>query len=288
MTARFEEAFTSPAYSMSVESIDAGRVTVRTEFLPLLRANGLDSFESVMRFEGGKVFRNFPGRRTVRLELKARNGKVEAIFLKRYESNYLSLFGRLLRLVRWPGAGDEAQREWEMIQAVAGCGIQTAVPIALGQAGGKGHAIRSFLMTAEISKAEEGSTYASRLNPLRRRAFLLRVAELARRFHSAGFVHKDFYLGHVLVSENEGKADLFLIDLQRVTEPCCFGDRWRTKDLGGLAYSMLNAGARRTDLMACFLAYLGQAELRREDKRTIRRILPRVARLQRRRPKYDG
>ena len=38
-------------------------MTVAGDFLPLLRANSLDSFEQVMAVPDGKVFRDFPGRR---------------------------------------------------------------------------------------------------------------------------------------------------------------------------------------------------------------------------------
>ena len=68
-----------PHHPLSVETIDNGRLIVAAGFLPLLRANGLDSFEQVMALPGGKVFRDFPGRRTVRLELKTDGGGTQAV-----------------------------------------------------------------------------------------------------------------------------------------------------------------------------------------------------------------
>ena len=56
---------------MKTELLDQDRITVASDFLPLLRANGLETFEQVMALAGGKVARDFPGRRTVRLELRA-------------------------------------------------------------------------------------------------------------------------------------------------------------------------------------------------------------------------
>ena len=85
-------------------------MTVASEFWPLLQANSLDSFEKVMALSGGKIVRNFPGRRTVRLELKSSDGANQGVYLKRYETGYLSAGRRLLRLLRWPGAQDEALR----------------------------------------------------------------------------------------------------------------------------------------------------------------------------------
>jgi len=273
---------------MNADTIDNGRLVVAAGFLPLLRANGLNSFEQVMAFPGGKVFRDFPGRRTVRLELKTDGGGTQAVFLKRYESDYLSPGRRWLRRLRWPGMEDEAGREWQMIQQVRALNIRTATPVALGQETAGGAATRSFLMTVEIPGAVEGIAWAEQLPVRERRQFLLEVTELAQRFHAAGLVHKDFYLGHVLVSRGAGGPELFLIDLQRTVRPCCFRARWVAKDLGALAYSMYNAGGSRVDLLRCCLAYCGQPELGAPEKRIARTVLRRVARLRTRQPRHDG
>lgn len=273
---------------MNAETIDNGRIVVAAGFLPLLRANGLDSFEQVMALQGGRVFRDFPGRRTVRLELKTESRGTQAVFLKRYESNYLSPGRRWLRHLRWPGTEDEAGREWQMIQQIRALSIRTATPVALGQETTGSAATRSFLMTVEIPNAVEGIAWAEQLPARERRRFLLDVADLARRFHAAGFVHKDFYLGHVLVSRGAGEPELFLIDLQRAVRPCCFRARWVAKDLGALAYSMYNAGGSRADLLRCYLAYCGQPGLGDPEKRVARTVLRRVARLRERQPRHDG
>ena len=175
---------------MKTESIDHGRVLVAAEFASLLRANGLDSFEAIMSLAGGRVARNFPGRRTVRLELKTDAGVVQAVYLKRYEAGYLSGFRKLLRWLNWPGAGDEAMQEWQALHAVQALEIPTAVPIAVGQERVGGLVRRSFLMTAEIAGAVEGHTWMAALPTEERRQFLRRVAMLARRFHGAGFLHR--------------------------------------------------------------------------------------------------
>ena len=93
---------------MAAELLDHGRVQVAPQFVPLLRANGLHSFDAIMSLTGGRVARDFPGRRTVRLELPTPHGGTQALFLKRYEADYLSGFAQLLRWLRWPGTSDEA------------------------------------------------------------------------------------------------------------------------------------------------------------------------------------
>ena len=275
---------------MKVESgtIDDGRLTVASGFLLLLQRNNLDSFAKIMARTGGRLVRNFPGRRTVRMELPGEAGTSQGIYLKRYESGYLSLVGWWLRLLRWPGCQDEAQREWRMIQVARALGIRTAVPIAFGHEKRGGVVSRSFLITQEIAGGIEGHTYAETLPPAERRRFLLRVAALAQRLHRAGFVHKDFYLGHVLVVPGVAEPDLYLIDLQRMTRPCCFQSRWIAKDLGALAYSALKARASRTDLLRCYRDYCAPAPLGAREKALARRVLRRVARLRTRLPKHDG
>jgi hypothetical protein len=273
---------------MSVERMDEGRITAALEFIPLLRANGLDSFEQMMAFPGGTVVRDFPGRRTVRIELKTPTGATQSVFLKRYEPDYLSIGQRLLRFLRWPGADDEAMREWTMIRQVAACGIRTATPIAVGQRSSGGMVTRSFVMTEEIAEAVEGHVWMERLPAGERRRFLLRVAEMARRFHAAGLVHKDFYIGHVLVAPKTGEPALYLIDLQRVAQPTLFRPRWVAKDLGSLAYSMFNAGASYTDLLRALAAYRGQSELDAAGKRAARTAFRRLAWLRTRQPKHGA
>jgi heptose I phosphotransferase len=175
-----------------------------------------------------------------------------------------------------------------MIQQVRALGIRTATPVALGQEAAGTAATRSFLMTAEIPGAVEGIAWAEQLPARERRRFLLDVTELARRFHAAGLVHKDFYLGHILVSRGAGGPELFLIDLQRAVRPFCFRARWVAKDLGALGYSMYNAGGSRSDLLRCYLAWCGQPGLGDSEKRVARTILRRVARLRGRHPRHDG
>jgi len=273
---------------MKTESFDEGHMTVATGFGPLLDTNGLDSFEKVMAHSGGTVVRDFPGRRTVRLELITPNGDAVGVFLKRYEPDYLSAGQRLLRFIRWPGAGDEAMREWKMLRQVSSCGIRTARPIAVGQQSSGGIVSRSFVMTEEIGNAVEGQVWMERMPAGERRRFLLRVAGIARRFHAAGLVHKDFYIGHVLVAPNVTEPDLYLIDLQRVAKPVLFRSRWIAKDLGSLAYSIFNAGATYTDLLRAFLAYCQQSRLGPAEKRMARTAFRRLAWLRTRQPKHGA
>ena len=68
------------------------------------------------------------------------------------------------------------------------------------------------------------------------RRLIVQVAGIARRFHAAGFNHRDFYCCHFLVKETSpGRFDVRLIDLQRVQRRRWFRRRWIVKDLAQLA-----------------------------------------------------
>ncbi len=273
---------------MDTERLDQGRLLVAREFAARLRAGGLDTFAAVMTLEGGRVARDFPGRRTVRLEVPPSGGDTLAVYLKRYEANYLSPARRWLRKLGWPGCGDEAAQEWAALRTVRALRISVATPVALGQDCPGTGTTRSFLMTREIPGAIEGGVWLAQLPQPARREFLQRIAAMMRRLHAAGLVHKDFYIGHVLVSTEAGRVELFLIDLQRVTCPAWFFRRWRVKDIGAMAYSALNAGASRGQLMRAYLDYCGVKHLGAEHKRIARAALARVAWLRTRRPRHDG
>jgi len=275
---------------MTSTLLDQDRITVASSFVPLLRLHGLDTFEKVMQRPGGQVMRDFPGRRTVRLELPPAPGSPSAVFLKRYEAGYLSAGRRLLRRLGWRSAQDEARREWEGLATVRSLGIATATPVAFGQELQGGLVTRSFLMTAEIVGGVDGERYLRSLSAPERGPFLGRVAELAKRLHSAGWVHKDLYVSHVLVAPDSGSGaelTLFLIDLQRLIQPASWRVRWQVKDLGALAYSALKAGASPKDLLTAWQRYCGTKELSKAQRSEARRVLRRVAWLKTRTPKHD-
>jgi len=273
---------------MEIESLDHGRIQAAPEYGALLRTGGLDDFDRVMSRQGGRLFRDFPGRQTIRIELPTAIGGTVGVFLKRYEAGYLSAWGRLKRKIHWPGAEDEALREWETIQRVRTLGIMTAAPVAVGQEKRGGVVTRSFIMTEEIRGSVEGHLFVKNLDWKDRRRLFRRLGELTRRLHGAELIHKDLYLGHVLIVPRGDSPDLFLIDLQRVAEPCCFHERWRVKDLGAMAYSSLRAGATRADLMEFYQAYCETENLRATDKGLPLRVVRRVEWLAKRCPKHDG
>ena len=267
--------------------LDGGRLRVARAFVPLLRENGLATFDAVMAWSRGSLMRSVPGRSTVRIELKSPLGGSQVAFLKRYEPAYLTAGKRFLRFLHWPGTEDEALNEWQAIHALRAAGFNTAEPIAVGQSRSLGAVTRSFLLTAEIASGIAAHDYAHALEAPPRRQLALQVAELTRRFHDAGFVHKDCYLSHLFVVERAAGRTLFFIDLQRVAKPRWVRRRWLIKDLAQLAYSAQLAGATSRDLLAFAHTYFGRTNLTPADRRLLSSILRRVQALHRRGPRFD-
>jgi len=273
-----------------VEILDDGKLRVTEGFLPLLRANGLHSFDKIMACSGGTMMRSVPGRSTVKIELPRPDGGTQVAFLKRYEPEYLSSGKKLLRLLHWPGADDEALHEWNCIRVLRDAGFNTAALIAVGQERGAGIVRRSFLLTAEIAGGIAAHDYVRTLKVKARRELALQIADLARRFHGAGFAHKDHYLSHIFIVPSGSPTtapDYYYIDLQRLIRPRLFQTRWVIKDLAVLGYSALLSGATRADLMRFCHAYFQRSRLTADDRRLIRSVMSRVNGLRQRRPKYD-
>jgi tRNA A-37 threonylcarbamoyl transferase component Bud32 len=205
-------------------------------------------FERMMNLTGGEVMRSVPGRSTVRLTLDGR-----VVYLKRYEPEYYSWLDRMFRR-------DEAEHEWNMIHELQRAGFNVPRPVAFGRRG-----LRSFVATEEIP----GGVPADSIQPP-----LAEIGKLMRRFHDAGFIHKDSYLCHIFVAGEK----LYFIDLQRVLGPGRFAQRWIVKDLAALAHSAERIGLPAEEILR---AYGG-------DESLMHKVRARMNWLAKRRPKYVG
>ena len=272
-------------------TLDNSKLTVVAEFLPMLRAAGLDSFDKIMALPAKAVVRAVPGRSTMRVELPLPTGGALTGYLKRYEEEYLSSLDKLLRLIHWPGGDDEAAREWRKMLLLRTHNFLTAVPIAVGQSRRAGIVTSSFLLQQEIPNGLPTDDYiVQRLAtapPQRKWDLLKKLGELARTFQDAGFIHKDFYLKHIFVVERGDDWDLYLIDLQRVLGPRAHRQRWYLKDLSALAHSARRrARLSLPDILRIYLGYAGATKLQAADKQFLENVWRRVRKLRGRQPRY--
>ena len=112
---------------------------------------------------------------------------------------------------------------------------------------------------------------------------IVQVADIARRFHAAGYNHRDFYCCHFLVKETSpGQCDVRLIDLQRVQRRRWFRRRWIVKDLAQLASMSPDDRVGRREKILFLRTYLGVRKLRPQDKRLVRDVLWKLSLIRRR------
>jgi heptose I phosphotransferase len=114
------------------------------------------------------------------------------------------------------------------------------------------------------------------------RRLIVQVADIARRFHAAGFNHRDFYTCHFLVKEaSPSRFDVRLIDLQRVQRRRWFRRRWIVKDLAQLASMSPDAHIGCREKVLFLRTYLGVNKLRPQDRRLVRAVLRKLASIRR-------
>jgi heptose I phosphotransferase len=192
-----------------------------------------------------------------------------------------------LGLAPRPGAGRVEARN---ARALAACGIPVMRVVACGDKLHDDGRFESFLLTEELAGYSElegflRSRFAAaetRTDPDLAR-LLVQVADIARRFHAAGYNHRDFNCYHFLVKElSPGRIDVRLIDLQRVQHRRWLRRRWIVKDLAQLASTAPEGCIRCREKVAFLRQYLGVRKLRPRDKRLIGSILCKQRLIQRR------
>ncbi|HEX9801256.1 MAG TPA: lipopolysaccharide kinase InaA family protein [Thermoanaerobaculia bacterium] len=164
--------------------------------------------------------------------------------------------------IGWHLAGEgKAARSWRIARALHAAGIPTPEPLLLlesesGRAASvyvsrhlAGRVEARYLLRAR-NAGREGAEFPS----IDFAAFLAAAARLARRLHDAGFWHRDFSIGNLLVLPGPTPAEIAeiaLVDLNRCRagRPVTLGERMR--DLSRLAFE------RREDRRFLLALYFG-------------------------------
>ena len=294
-----------PATEDRIVTLDGGRLLVNKAFLPALEAAGLTTFEAVMNLHGGEPYRVVPGRSTVRLELPDPKGGRSAVYVKRY--TYAPCCASLRRLLWLDPPRSFADLELRSMYRVIDAGISAMRWVAVGEERpGGGAAQRSCLVTEEIAGGVQADEYCeaafaadrSREALARKRRLIRAMAQLARRLHGAGLVHRDFYLCHILVRPVQGaEPALHLIDLARVERRLEGApERWIVKDLAALLFSSWPSPATkvrspvftRTDCVRFAREYFQTRRLAAGQKRLVRRVVRKARWIARREARRRG
>lgn len=161
---------------------------------------------------------------------------------------------------------EEARQEWENHRRMMAAGFRVPQP-AVGGVLSDGRGLFSTVALEGMVPIEDAW---KTLDP--RRA-VRAIADLARRLHACGLVHRDLYLCHLFVKP--GAYDLTLIDLARLARTT--SRRRRVKDLAALLSSARGL-ASRADLWRGLLRYGGGRKLARRVIRKAARIARHVPR----------
>ncbi len=218
-----------------------------------------DMFEAMMQLSG-KAFRDVPGRKTMRIEIGGQN-----YFIKQHFGvGWGEVFKNLLSL-KLPILG--AMTEVRAIQKLTEIGITTTPLVAYGQRGCNPASMRSFVMTEDLGEiiSLEDLCADWKKNPpdaAFKRKLIIAIALLAAKLHAAGLCHRDFYLCHFVIKqqdlENES-LNLYLIDLHRMLQGQKSNSGAVMKDIAGLMFSAMDSGFSDEDWTLFRQYYLPQS-----------------------------
>lgn len=208
-----------------------------------------DPFPQVMAMQG-EVFRDVPGRKTIRVDLGG-----NSYFIKQHFGvGWGEIFKNLLTL-RWPIIS--ARTEKNAIQKLDEIGIATTPLVAFGERGNNPAQQQSFLITRDLGDIISlehlcGAWQQSPPDARFKRRLIVAVAQLARTLHAHGMNHRDFYICHLCLDKTYSANDalrLYLIDLHRVGIRSTLKTSDRLKDLAALYFSAMDCGLSKRDYL---------------------------------------
>ena len=173
-----------------------------------------------------------------------------------------------------------ARLEWKAMQTADSLGIPNTPFRAFGEKFKGWREKNSFLLTEALPPGrtvEDHFRAGIELTLSEKIRLAKRIAGIARKLHSAGYTHKDFYLGHFyVVGDLKGEYKLHLLDLQRLCKGAKLLNRWSLKDMTALYFSALpfleNSLITRTDMLRLYLAYVKRGKLEEQDKKFLAKL----------------
>ena len=159
-----------------------------------------NAFDEVMALEGD-VYRAKEGRRTL---LFSHQGK--EYFAKIHHGIGWGEIWKNLSSFRLPVT--DASNEWKAVDVLEKAGVDTVKIVGKGIRGKNPAKIESFVIMEALDERVEVEDFLKEMDSLPTRyrlkkAILQQVAESARRMHAAGMNHRDFYLCHFHIMEQD-------------------------------------------------------------------------------------
>ena len=207
----------------------------------------------------GEVFRDVARRKTMRVQLGSKH-----YFVKLHMGvGWAEILKNWLQFKR-PVLG--AENEYFACRELEKAGIRAPIVAAYAMGDGSIASRSSFVLCDELANhiSLEDVTEAwfdAPPSSTTRHRMLDAIARFAKEFHGRGFIHRDFYICHLLAEENalaEDRFDLAVLDLHRARKFEVVPDRWLYRDLGGLLFSTLDLGYSRRDWYRFVRLYSGR------------------------------
>jgi heptose I phosphotransferase len=233
-----------------------------------------DWAETIMQVEVTDRFFAKQGRTIARWALKGPAGEL-VVYLKRHYR--LPWWHGVLALLR-PGASwSPGMQEWEHLEWARSAGLPVPEALAAGEWVGPWGRLRSFLVVEELTSMlplhEAVPLAKSRLDGVTfrrwKQGLLREMVSVTLGLHSRRRFHKDLYLCHFYVAEEDTarlpdwRGRVRLIDLHRLGHHPWAAPWWRAKDLAQLLYSSDVPGVTPRDRLEFWRAYREAAGLGR-------------------------
>jgi heptose I phosphotransferase len=195
------------------------------------------------------------------------NGRRLIVYLKRHYR--LPWWSGLLALLR-PGRGwSPAAHEWDHLEWASANGLPVPSAAACGEQIGPWGRLQSFLaveeLTGMIALHEAIPAAAERLDGANfsrwKCGLAAEMARIVRAFHDRNHFHKDLYLCHFYIADEDTRrvpdwtGRVRIIDLHRLGHHRWTRAWWRAKDLGQLLYSSDVVGVTDRDRLRFWRRY---------------------------------
>ncbi len=211
-----------------------------------LKRLGLDTIDGAFGFSGGEdlVKPGLGHRKRTRFTVTDESGQTHQLYIKRYQPE--GLLARFKRWVTYGPAMSPAAIEFDNIQAARAAGVPTMQALVASEQWGAFGSAMSYIIVTEVPGEKLESIICGFLDdntaaPQAVEAFTLSLADAVRKFHAAGYVHRDLYCCHLFADRHAGEFEFYLIDLARAFRPKWRRGRWLVKDLAQLKFSMPRA-----------------------------------------------
>ena len=268
------------------EDFAADLAALAPQLAPGLRGDGrVDGIWSALARADAEVYRQAPGRRTVRLA-----GAGGGYFAKLHDGVGWREIAKNLCALKPPVLG--ARNEFVACRRLAAHGVPVPRLAAFGEYGRGPARRRSFL----VCDALEGFASLEELagchwRPRLRRRLAAATGALLAAMHAAGVHHRDCYAAHILVNTAKlarGNVELAVIDFHRARTHERIPSRWRRRDLAALLFSTAPLRLTPRDLAGFASAYRTASGTGLADGRFWRRVERRAGQLRRRSARRGG